>query len=213
MKFRPTPINRAATVIPCLLFLATAVCVAGCAYFNWPTIVFQPLYLLMMAVAILILSRYALSHFEYGLTETTPKLPVGKFQVFMQRGKRIVPYCDLDLSMAKELLSKAEDDRRKKEKSLPDFRRTFSFVQNLFARDVYYLYIQFRDGVVRLKLEINNEVFLAELRARIEAAKTLPPRTEDEEEEEEELVDLPLPQDFTQENDENATVDPDQEEK
>ncbi len=184
MKFQLPRTNRAGTVVPLLLLALGIACFVGCTYFGWIAIVFQPLYLLLFVLAILIVSRYALSGWEYGITNPTKSLPAGKFQAFMLKGKRSVPYCDLDLGMAIALHTAEEDQQKKTDGTLPPFRRTFSFVRNLFAKDVYFLYIQFRDGNVRLKLEICDSAFLALLQERVALAKSLPPRSYEDEEEE-----------------------------
>ncbi len=184
MKFQPPRINRAGTVLPLLLLAAGIACFVGCTYFGWIAIVFQPLYLLLFVLAILIVSRYALSGWEYGITTPTRSLPAGKFQAFLLKGKRSVPYCDLDLGMAIAIHSQKEDKEKKAQGTLPPFRRTFSFIRNLYAKDVYYLYIGFREGNVRLKLEICDSAFLALLQERVALAKTLPPRSYEDEDEE-----------------------------
>ncbi len=185
MKYIPKRINHAWWIIPSLLLLVGMVCFIGVSYFDFPKVVFRPLFFACFVAAIFMLSRYALQGWEYGLTEPDAENPYGKFQVFSRRGKRSIAYADLDLSMALSLIPESEDKALGNAGKRPVFTRTFSFVLNLFARDVYYLYIRFQAGNVRLRLELGDETFLCALQSRIlEAAKHPRPSLHNQEDEE-----------------------------
>ena len=172
MIYRPKRINQAWWVIPTVLLVLGILCFIGVSYFGFPRIVFRPLFFVCFVLAIFFYSRYALQGWEYGLTEPSEEYPCGKLQIFSVRGKRSIPYADLDLSEAISLIPESEDKALGNEGKRPAFMRTYAYVLNLFPRDVYYLYIGFRAGNIRLRLELTDETFLCALQSRVlEAAK------------------------------------------
>ncbi len=170
MKFSPKKINHAGVIVPAFLLLIGVLCFVGTAWWGFPITVFQLISLLCFAIGILILSRYGLCNWEYALTEETEEYPYGRLQVVKRNGARLVPYADLDLSFAVLMLSAEERKAQAKEKTLPPYQKTVSVVKNMFAKDVYDLFIGFRAGNARLILELNDEAFYYALQARVERA-------------------------------------------
>ncbi len=177
MKYIPKRINHAGAVISVTLLVLSVVCFLGVSYWSFPKVVFQPIWFACLIAAIFVMSRAVLTRWEYGLSDSTEEYPCGKFQVYSLRGKRSVGYCDLDLSCALALIPESEDKALGDEGKRPIFSRTFSFVYNMFAKDVYYLYIRFQSTAVRLKLELGDETFLCALQSRILEAEKHPKST------------------------------------
>ena len=172
MIYRPKRMNHAWWIIPTALLVIGILCFIGVSYWGFPKVVFRPLFFVSFVASIFFFSRYALQNWEYGLTEPSEENPCGKLQIFSLRGKRSIPYADLDLSEAVSLIPDEEDKALAADGKRPAFSRTYAFVLNLFPQDVYYLYIGFRDGNIRVRLELSEEIFLCALQSRIlEAAK------------------------------------------
>ena len=174
MIYRPKRINQAWWIIPTALLVIGILSFVGVSYFGFPRIVFRPLFFVCFVAAIFFYSRYALQSWEYGLTEPSEEYPCGKLQIFSVRGKRTVPYADLDLCEAVSLIPDEEDKALGDEGKRPAFLRTYAYVLNLFPKDIFYLYIGFRENNLRLRLELTDETFLCALQSRVLEATKLP---------------------------------------
>ncbi len=170
MKYSPKKINYAGVIVPAFLFVIGMLCFVGAAYWGFPQTAFQLVSLLCFTIAILILSRYGLCDWEYALTEECEQYPYGRLQVVKRSGSRKTPYADLDLAFSVLFLSAQESKAQKKEKTLVPYQKSVSMVKNMFARDVYELFIGFRAGNARLCLELNEETFYLELKRRVDRA-------------------------------------------
>lgn len=170
MKYSPKKINYAGIIVPAFLFVIGMLCFVGASYWGFPVTVFQLISLICFTIAILILSRYGLCDWEYALTEECEEYPYGRLQVVKCAGSRRTPYADLDLSFSVLFLSSQESKVQKKEKTLAPYQKSISVVKNMFARDVYELFIGFRAGNARLLLELNEELFFLELKRRVDRA-------------------------------------------
>ncbi len=127
----------------------------------------QIMSLLCIMACIYFLAVRVLPQWDYHLTDPDEEYPYGRLLVSKRMGTRIIPYADLDLAFSVSLLSKEESEALAKEKNLPPFQKTVSAVKNMFARDVYELFIGFRAGNARLLLEIGDVAFLSALKERV----------------------------------------------
>ncbi len=197
MKYTPKKINQAGWVIPLFLLILGVSFWLAASQGLFLQSVLQAAALICIVFSIFFFSNYAIPEWIYTLTDAEEEYPYGRLLIAKRMGSRIIPHAELDLSFAVSFLTKEESKALASEKNRPPFQKSLSAVKNLFARDVYELFIGFRSGNARLVLEIGDPIFLQELKGRVDRAISEDARAKklrelEEEEEKEEWDTDPL---------------------